>query len=504
MDLRYVIMLAGVGAALWAMVNWRLAVQVAMVLLVVEGALRKWLFPGAQDLVYLGKDVILLAAYLGFLRERTRARRRLPQLPGFYAALGLGAIFGLLEIFNPKLPNLAVGLLGFKAYFLYVPLLVVVPAAFETERELVAFLRRYILLSIPVGILAVAQFLSPASSPLNAYARADFGLGGSGYISTFGSSQFVRVTASFSYITGYGSYLIAMTILVLAYLAATRWRLRRSVAAYAALGMALTGLFMTGSRGPVLIVALLFPIYCWLSVIRGGQGGATFSRLLLGLGLIAALLGSVGSDAVSAFTGRAAGTEDVWGRVAAPFTAPFDSIEDAGPFGFGIGATHQSAAAVTQGLVPYVWLHGIAVEVESGRVMLEVGPIGFLLVYFVRLYLIGFALRQVFALRTPFHRALATACLLFFLAEILGSIVFDVTSDLFYWFFAGLLMTVLRLDRIAVLKAARAAAGAPAPPPAGPRIEPGLVPAAALAASGGFGGGGGGVSGGPRSSRDRR
>src|SRR6202043_108788 len=101
----------------------------------------------------------------------------------------------------------------------------------------------------------------------------------SGYVSTFGSSQFVRVTATFSYITGYGSYLVAITILVLAYLAATRWRLRRSLIAHLALGMAMLGILMTGSRGPVFMLALLFPFYWWLSVMRGRDGGATFARL---------------------------------------------------------------------------------------------------------------------------------------------------------------------------------------------------------------------------------
>ena len=91
-------------------------------------------------------------------------------------------------------------------------------------------------------------------------------------------------------------------------------------------------------------------------------------------------------------------------------------------------------------MVPYSWLHGLAVEVESGRVMLELGPLGFLLVYFVRLYLAFFAFRQALRLRTRFHRALATASFLFFLAGSPGGVVFDVTSDLYYWFFGGLLL----------------------------------------------------------------
>ncbi|HXO40780.1 MAG TPA: hypothetical protein VN999_04965 [Thermoanaerobaculia bacterium] len=499
MGIRPLLVFAGAGAFIWAMARWRLAVQVVMVLLVVEGAIRKWLFPGAQDLVYLAKDVLLVGVYLGFMRDRARSRDRAPALPTLYSALGLGALVGLLQVFNPKLPNLLVGVFGFKAYFLYVPLLFVLPAAFRTDRELILFLRRYILLSIPVGVLAVAQFLSPSSSPLNTYARSDEAVGalanGSGYVSTFGSSEYVRVTATFSYITGYGSYLVAITILVLAYLAATRWRLRRSLAAHAALGMAMLGMLMTGSRGPVLMLALLFPIYWWLAVMRGGDGGATFARLLLGAAMLSILLVSVGSDALGAFLGRASSTSDVAGRIIAPLTAGFDILPDAGPVGYGIGATHQTASAFTQGLAPYYWLHGLGTESETGRVMLELGPVGFLLVYFVRIYLIGFALRQVFVVRTPFHRALATACLLFFLAQLLGSVVFDVTSDLYYWFFGGLLLTTMRLDRLAVLAASRGAAAPARPLPPLPAPVPAGTAAAAhlrLRRAGGSAAGSGG------------
>src|ERR1700730_9866106 len=147
MDLRLLVIFAGAFAFLWAVVNWRLALQVVMVQLVVEGAIRKWLFPGAQDLVYLGKDVLLVGVYLGFLRDRPRMRYRPPPLPVLYSALVGAAVIRLLESFSPQLPTFLGGALGFKAYFLYVPMLFVVPAAFAGDRELLLFLRRYILLS---------------------------------------------------------------------------------------------------------------------------------------------------------------------------------------------------------------------------------------------------------------------------------------------------------------------------------------------------------------------
>jgi len=453
---RIFLVLLGAAVAVWSVKRWRLAVQIGIVLLVFEGAIRKWLLPGSQDLVYFAKDVFFLGSYLGFLQARERLRLRYPQAPVLYAGLALGAAVGLFEVFNPRLPNFLVGLLGFKAYFLYVPLLFVVPAVFPDDLALARFLKRYVLLAFPVGLLSIAQFFSPPGSVLNTYAQAT----DLSSISTFGSSKFVRTTGTFSYISGYTSFLLAMTILLLMILTATRWRFKRNLAVYAALGTTMLGMLMSGSRGPIFLLALVFPLYWWLAVVREKQSGKTFVRLLLGLGLLAAGLSSAGEEAVTAFSQRASASEDVSSRFTSPFTSPVDMLPYAGPLGYGIGSTHQAATAVTKGIVPYSWLGNAAPESESGRVMLELGPVGFLLVYAVRLALALFTFRQALRLRTSFHRAVAISALLFFLIQIPGGVVFEVTAGVYYWFLAGLVFLAVRLDGEAarVAAAGRAAA----------------------------------------------
>jgi hypothetical protein len=353
-----------------------------------------------------------------------------------------------------------VGILGFKAYFLYVPLLVILPAVFPDSASLARFLRRYVLIAIPVGLLAMAQFFSPANSFLNTYAR-----GGVESATTFGSSNFVRVTGTFSYITGFSSYLLCTAILILGLLASTGWKIRRQLPIYAALALTLLGMLMTGSRGPVYSLALVFPFY-WLLAMRERGSGAMVTRIALGVGLIAAFITYSAPEAAEAFRGRAASASDVGGRMLTPFVAPFDSFQWGGLLGYGIGATHQAAATLAGSAVPF-WTQGITVEAESGKVMLELGPIGFFFVYFARIFLIFFAFQQAMRLRARFHRTLATACLLFFLASLPGYVVFDPTAGVYYWFFAGLLTLAIRLDRQAVA-AARAAAAQPTTEPAAP------------------------------------
>jgi hypothetical protein len=467
-NLRLLIVLLGGAVAVWSVKRWRLAIQVGMVLLIFEGAIRKWLLPGAQDLVYFAKDAFFLGAYVGFLQARSRLRLWYPQMPLLYAGFFLAALFGLFEVFNPQLPNFLVGALGFKAYFFYVPLVFVVPAVFPDDLALARFLKRYALLAIPVGLLAVAQFFSPAGSILNTYAQPTE----TSLISTFGSSTFVRTTGTFSYISGFTSYLLASTVLILIILTATRWRFRGNLTVFGALGMTILGILMSGSRGPFLLLAMVFPLYWWLAVVREKQRGQTFMRLLLGLGLLIAGVRSAGEEAVTAFSQRASGrSQDVMTRLAAPFTSPVQMLPYAGPLGYGIGATHQAASALTGGRMSDSWLGNVAPEAETGRVMLELGPIGFFLVYFVRLGLALFTFLQALSLRTSFHRAVATAALLFLLIQIAGSAIFEITSGVYYWFLVGLVFLVARLDRETALAAAAArrsaAAALPRPVPAG-------------------------------------
>jgi hypothetical protein len=447
MSLRFLIVVAGAGVLAWSIRSWRQAIRFALILLIAEGALRKWVFPGAQDLIYFAKDVFFLGAYAGFLRERAAGKVHYhpPAMPVLYFTLGMSAVLGVLDIFNPNLPNLLVGILGFKAYFLYVPLLFVVPAAFESDAELYRFLRLYVLIAIPVGVLAVTQFFSPTTSVINAYAWSNSEYA---YVATFGSSAYVRVTGTFSFISGYASYLLATAILILTVLGASAWHFRGNLLIFTALGMTLLGMLMSGSRGPVAMLALISPLYWWLAVAREGQAGAVFGRAVLGLGLVAAGVAYFGGDALDAFVGRASAGTDLSSRFSSPLSAPFQLMSEAGPLGLGIGATHQTAAAVSPaGVVPYSWLHGLAVEVETGRIMVEIGAVGFLSVYFVRLLLVGIALTQALRLRTRFHRALATASFLFLLIQVLGGVVFDVTAGVYYWFFAGLTFAAIRLDQ---------------------------------------------------------
>ena len=73
MSPRFLLLLGAAVAAVWAYRRWRLAVQAVMVLIIVEGALRKWVLPGSQDLVYFAKENLTPSMLAALLLQETHS-----------------------------------------------------------------------------------------------------------------------------------------------------------------------------------------------------------------------------------------------------------------------------------------------------------------------------------------------------------------------------------------------------------------------------------------------
>src|SRR2546430_2127721 len=211
-----------IGVIFLSSVNWRWSVKMALVLVVIEGAIRKWLLPQASDAVYFLKDFVLLGAYLRyFILGDLRARATM--FLGFRRILVVVSVIVFLQVLNPALGSSIVGVFGFKAYLWYVPLGFMLPDLFETEAELETFLFRYFLLVIPVCALGILQFLFPADSLINTYVAT------ASDISTFGEAGRVRITGTFSYISGHATYLFVSVAVLLTLLGTVKRMLWRCV-----------------------------------------------------------------------------------------------------------------------------------------------------------------------------------------------------------------------------------------------------------------------------------
>jgi len=159
-----------VGAAVCALVvfilnKWRTGLVIFLVWLLFEDLVRKYL--GNNMAIYFGKDVLAAVFYLSFFMAIRKEKIRLFK-PPFRIPLLLMIWFGVIQVFNPASPSIFFGLMGFKLFFFYVPLVLVGYSLLNSEGELRHFFFLNLTLVLIIGSLGIAQsiightFLNPA------------------------------------------------------------------------------------------------------------------------------------------------------------------------------------------------------------------------------------------------------------------------------------------------------------------------------------------------------
>lgn len=424
--------------------NWRYSVKAALVLVVIEGALRKWFLPQASDLIYFLKDFVLLGAYIRYYGFSSSERKLIFMNNSLGILTFVASGWCLFQAFNVSLGSPIPGLFGLKSYIFYIPLLWMVPNLFQSERELYHFLRSYLAITIPIGILGIVQFFSPADSIINSYANSDVKS-----IATFGVSNFVRITGTFSYLGSYGVYLVVCFGLLVTLLTVKQsliWRLTSIVGTL----FVVTNSFMNGSRTVVFALAAFLIGYWGIKVLTLSSNNWRLLRQFLLTAIVVGVVASIWfKPAIETFTLRTTQNKDAAGRFIETFQQPFDFIQYKALDGYGTGATHPGSQALRKALnlpsgesVPLVY------EPEPGRVMLELGPIGFFFWYALRLSLIVYLWIVFCKLKKPWLKELALAVFLIQVIQFYNLLVFNQVFSIYYWFLSGFIFLLPRLEQI--------------------------------------------------------
>jgi hypothetical protein len=425
---------------------WQHALFGVFVLLVFEGALRKWAFPSAQAQIYLVKDAILLTVYLGFILDRRRNQPVLSGVGSIRIVLLLAFAFGCFEVFNPNSPSILVGLTGLKTYFLYVPIAFILPYAFKSREHLLHMIRLYLVMAIPVALLGFIQVAAGPDSFLNTYVshREEE----AAVLAHFGGEHIVRTSGTFSYISGYTTFLSFVAFLAIGYNLANGWHIKNHIAPILALTLVVGAMFTTGSRAPIYTLVATGPVILWLAASGRVLPIRTAVRLCLLLPIVAFVALNLSRQAFEAFAERATESPDsTVDRLLSPVNQTIEALSGAPALGVGIGATHPSALTIMETTWPW-WLRDLVFEDEMARVTVELGLIGFLLIFLLRFLIIGFALHWALSFKDPAYRALGIVLMIHLaVASIFGAITLNVTSGLYYWGSLGLLLAMRRFEQ---------------------------------------------------------
>ena len=351
--------------------NIRRLIYLYIVLLMVEGVLRKWIVPQFSDPLLLIRDPVVLAIY--FLAWRAHVWPR----NAFVISLAIiGFLCWIVSIFvlDPYVPMsriLFVTAYGFRSNFLHLPLIFIFASVFNAED--VKRIGWWILLGmIPMSLLMALQFHSSPDSFIN----RTVGLGEGEQITAGGGK--IRPPGTFSFISGPIHYVATAAAFVL-YGALSRGTYRTWLLFLAGFGI-LLAMVVSGSRSLVISVLLVVLSLAVVLLIRPDAVNR-FGRSLLAVVLAALIITRIpivqeGMGVLSdRFTesAEAADTTIIKGlvtRTIGGFTEGLRVIDKIPLFGWGLGIGTNVGARVIVGRPAF-----LLAENEWTRVLHENGPI---------------------------------------------------------------------------------------------------------------------------------
>jgi hypothetical protein len=250
----YALGFAGCVVAVAILRNWHTGFYLFFTWLMFEDLVRK--FMGNGLVFFFGKDILLFLVYVS-LFVAIRSHKEKAFRPPFLLILSLFVWLGVLQVFNQNSPHILYGLLGFKVYFYYVPLMWVGYALIRNDVDLRRLLMINALLAMIIAGLGIAQaiignsFLNPAvlAPELQDLGDLEKATPLSGQLFSLPSSVFVSAGR-------FSAYLIVAIILVLGsagYLLLSRQKGRKFI--FLALGTVGVATLFCGSRGTVLTFA---------------------------------------------------------------------------------------------------------------------------------------------------------------------------------------------------------------------------------------------------------
>jgi hypothetical protein len=339
-------------------------------LLLIEGALRKWVLPQLSNPLLIVRDPVVLLAYVLAIRARVFPRN------GWVLSL---AIIGFLSVavsfitLWPYLPPTGIALVsgfGFRSNFLHLPLIFLMARVLRPE-DVKRIGWWTLVLVVPMAALMVAQFHAAPDAFLNRTAGGE----GEMMIAALGK---VRTAATFSFVVGVVAY-FALASGFLIWAALTR-DVYKSWLLIASGGALVIGTAVSGSRSAVAACAVVASSLVVILFLRPSAvnrfGQTLIFTLILGVIVTQTPIFKEGFNVLSTrFNEVVEATEKSVGagameRVVGDFSESLFVLTKAPFLGYGLGIGTNAGAKFLTGRSMFLLSEG-----EWSRIFLEGGPV---------------------------------------------------------------------------------------------------------------------------------
>lgn len=184
---------------------YRKAIWLYLILLIFEGAIRRWVLPSLATPLLVVRDpivvwLVIVGIYKGWLNNIYVISMMVVSTISLFFTLLVGH------------QNLLVGIFGWRIYFFFFPFIFVI-GHLLSKTEILKMGRFILYLSIPMTVLIVIQFYSPQSAWVNLGVGGDVDGAGFG-----GALGFFRPPGTFSFISGYTNFQLIVACFLFYYL----------------------------------------------------------------------------------------------------------------------------------------------------------------------------------------------------------------------------------------------------------------------------------------------
>ena len=361
----------------------KLGIWAYFLLIIFEGALRKWFLPGLATPLLIIRDPIALWVIMS-----AYTRGLLPSSPYMSIAVAIGAI-GIFTSIIFGHGNLFVALYGARTLLIHFPLIFVIGKIFDRE-DVVKVGKVTLWMAIPMIVLVVLQFYSPQSAWVN------LGVGGDESGAGFsGSLGFFRPPGTFSFTNGLTLFYSFVALYVLYF-----WLSSEKVNRFALLGATgalLISIPLSISRG-LFFQVLVSVAFTVIAISRKPKYLGGMLQGAVGIIVVFLLFSKFEfvQTALGAFTARfevanntEGGVEGVLGdRYLGGMIRPLMESVNQSVFGYGLGMGTNVGSMLLSGKTTFLISEG-----EWGRIIGELGAVFGLVIIFTR---ISFAFKLAF------------------------------------------------------------------------------------------------------------
>ena len=426
--------------------SWRLSVYLALAYLPVEGILWVAVYPHTAPAALAKDFLFVIPAYIGFFYWSMKSRRNVV-FPGFpLLAVVLLAGLVVVEIFNPLLRSLLVGLVGAKVWLIYIPMAFIGYHLIRSRRDLDHLLNLMCLTAILPAVVGIAEAILYYTGHTH-FVHSLYGPAASTATQGFaainvGGANFRRVPSTFSFVAQYYIFMTSMVAIGYAWWrnapsrsASRRWRLLVWTLFIAAV-------MTSGERGALVFVPAMLIAILLIEGRLGASSIGVIAALGAGVALMIVLAGASPTGAVSSLfeNGRT--------QFHSVFITGLREALHHVFLGTGTGSDTSAARYVSRAEFSAV---GRWQESYLAKSILELGIVGLALVATVFGSIIVRGLRIRRRLRDPGLIAMASAIL----GLMIWGVVYTVKAqyldfdplNLYFWLFTGILFKLAVLDR---------------------------------------------------------